>query len=70
MTLRNGTRLAWREITEIIAGGKRLGGVVVNRWWELRGNGINAMIVPNSLAEGPAVLQFVSRVLGRDLTTG
>lgn len=69
ITLRNGTRLAWRDITENISGSKRLGGVPVNEWWELRGPNVRVSIVPNSLAEGQAVLEFTSRMLGRDLRT-
>ena len=68
MTLRNGKRLPWKQITSITKGVKTLGGVPVNVWWQLQAGKVRAEIVPRSLAEGRAALQFASRALGRQLT--
>ena len=67
MTVRNGSRFRWNEVTEISKGIKRLGGVPINKWWELRAGKVKASIVPNSLAEGKAVQEFLARHL--DLMT-
>jgi len=65
MTLRNGVRLSWNEITEVTGRVRTLGRVPVNTWWEVRAGMVRTDIVPNSLAEGKAVLEFLSRALGR-----
>jgi hypothetical protein len=66
MTLRNGDRLSWKDVTEVTCGARTLGGIPVNTWWEVRAEKVRAGIVPNSLAEGRAVLEFLSQALGRE----
>jgi hypothetical protein len=63
MTLRNGHRLAWQDVTEVTMLVKRIGGAAVNKSWRIRGGGVTAEVVPRSLAEGPSVREFLQAVL-------
>ena len=70
MTLRNGRRILWTEIRGIRQVETRLYGAapIANRWEISDANDVKAVLVPDSLSEGRAVMEFVSRALGRNLT--
>lgn len=70
MTLRNGSRLAWPEITNITKRRKTFGGSVVSVTYDFYAGVVQGTVVPNSLAEGWGVVEFASRALGRDLLNG
>lgn len=63
MTLRNRARLLWRDVTGITQPCRRLGGARVNTWWRIQAGNVHAEVVPNSLAEGKAVLEFPTQAL-------
>ncbi|MFQ5400285.1 MAG: hypothetical protein ACE5E7_11890 [Anaerolineae bacterium] len=71
ITLRNGRRVRWEALTEVRpitvvdARGRRVTGRL-----ELVFGKVKVKIVPQSLAEGQAVLQYVSQILGEDVFTG
>jgi hypothetical protein len=67
MTLRNGKRLAWSEIAGVQHVVAMMYGLRFIERWEVRGRSALAVIVPNMLSEGKAVLDFASRALGREL---
>jgi hypothetical protein len=67
MTLRNGQRLAWRDVAAVRQVQVIRGGVPVGQRWEVVAGPVQAVIVPAYLAEGKAVIQFLARVLGQNL---
>ena len=67
MTLRNGQRLAWRDVAAVRQTQVIRGGVPVGHRWEVVAGPVQAVIVPAYLAEGKAVLEFLGRVLGPNL---
>jgi hypothetical protein len=67
MTLRNGQRLAWRDVTAVRQVQVIRGGVPVGQRWEIVAGPVIAVIVPVYLAEGKAVIQFLERMLGQNL---
>ncbi|MBI5723113.1 MAG: hypothetical protein HZA50_04080 [Planctomycetes bacterium] len=70
-TLRNGKRLLWKDVTEIIPvtvvdpRGRRITGRL-----DIKFGKDKLKIVPQSLAEGQAVMDFIAAVLKTDLATG
>ena len=67
MTLRNGRRVRWGDVTGVTQFVKRLGGVSVNKSWELCAGEVKVLILPNALAEGEGVKEFLAAHL--DLMT-
>lgn len=68
MTLRNGQRILWTEVTAVRQVTTRLyGAAPIARRWEIQSKEKTAVLVPISLAEGKAVLEWVSRAVGQNL---
>lgn len=71
ITLRNGQRLLWKDLTDLrrVTVTNRLGDPVTSRL-DLFFGDKRVSVVPHSLAEGGAVVDFIHRVLGQATGTG
>ncbi len=72
MTLRNGKRVAWSELTDIkrVTVVNQHGGGRITGRLQLHFGKIVARIVPQSLAEGHAVIDYISQCIGQEVDAG
>lgn len=71
MTLRNGRRVRWDELTDIrrVTVVNNMGRRITGRLDLIFGK-TKVQIVPQSLEEGPAIMSYLSGVVGQELASG
>jgi len=71
MTLRNGKRVEWNQLSDVkrVTVVNELGRRVTGRL-ELTFGKTKTKIVPQSLAEGQAALDYISQIVGEEVTPG
>ncbi len=67
IVLRTGQQFAWGSLSQITKVQKNLSNVSVHSYWRLEfGEGQVANIAPRDLREGTGVMQYLTRILGRE----